>query len=85
MTNHVDEVARVVREEIVRQYRDDERGKCPAGVNYYEEHISPEHIAEAAMRAIVKQMRERTSPNSMFDEYMLRRLDTYVKEAGIDD
>lgn len=40
------------REEIVRQYREDERGKCPAGVNYYEEHVAPDLIARAVLEAI---------------------------------
>lgn len=37
----IERVARAVREEITRQYRDDERGKCPAGSYFYEEHIAP--------------------------------------------
>ena len=32
-------IATAVREEIVRQYRDDERRKCTAGVLYYEEEV----------------------------------------------
>jgi hypothetical protein len=39
------QLAVIIREEIVRQYRDDERGKCPAGAAYYEENISPWLIA----------------------------------------
>lgn len=48
----VKRVARAVREEIVRQYRDDERGRCPAGSAYYEEHIGPDLIARAAIAAM---------------------------------
>lgn len=43
-------VAKAVREEIVRQYRDDERRKCPAGTPFYEEEVSPLLIAEAALK-----------------------------------
>jgi hypothetical protein len=48
----VKRVARVVREEIVRQYRDDERRKCPAGTAFYEEHISPRLIAQRVVEAM---------------------------------
>lgn len=43
-------IANAVREEIVRQYRDDERRKCPAGVCYYEEEIMPWKIAVVAAK-----------------------------------
>jgi hypothetical protein len=43
-------IANAVREEIVRQYRDDERRKCPAGVLYYEEEIMPWLIAKVAAK-----------------------------------
>lgn len=45
----IERVARAIREEIVRQYRDNERQTFIAGVNYYEENISPELIARAAI------------------------------------
>lgn len=48
----VEEVARAVREEIVRQYRDDDRGKCPAGAFFYEQEIGPYLIASAAIAAM---------------------------------
>jgi len=47
-------VATAIREEIVRQHREDERSKCPAGRDYYEEHISPWLIAKEAI-AVVRQ------------------------------
>lgn len=40
-------IAKAIREEIVRQYRDDERRTCPAGAYYYEDQIAPFLIAEA--------------------------------------
>ena len=43
-------IATAVREEIVRQYRDDERRKCTAGVLYYEEEVMPWLIAKVAAR-----------------------------------
>jgi hypothetical protein len=42
----IEQLAKIIREEIVRQYREDERGKCPAGTAYYEETISPWLIAQ---------------------------------------
>ena len=44
-----EEIAQAIREEIVRQYRDDERGKCPAGSYFYEEYVSPALIADAIL------------------------------------
>jgi hypothetical protein len=52
MSIDVERVARAIREEIIRQYREDERGNCPGGVAYYEEHISPYQIATAAIAAM---------------------------------
>jgi hypothetical protein len=43
----VEEMARAIREEQVRQYRDDDRGKCPDAA-YYEEHVGPYALAQAA-------------------------------------
>ena len=43
-------IATAVREEIVRQYRDDERRKCTAGVLYYEEEVMPWLIVKVAAR-----------------------------------
>ncbi len=49
----VDRVARAVREEIVRQFRDNDRGKCPAGSAFYEEHIAPDQIARVAVAQVL--------------------------------
>ncbi len=54
MNEKVEQVALAVREEIVRQYRDDERSKCPAGAHYYEVHIAPDYIARVAIAAMRK-------------------------------
>lgn len=43
---------KAIREEIVRQYRDDDRGKCLAGTVFYEEHVQPELIARTALEAM---------------------------------
>lgn len=48
----IERVARAVREEILRQYRDDDRGKCPAGNAFYEDHVAPGLIARAAIGAM---------------------------------
>jgi N-acetylmuramoyl-L-alanine amidase len=45
-------IAKAIREEIVRQYRDDDRGKCPAGVPFWEEEVQPILLAETALRAL---------------------------------
>jgi hypothetical protein len=50
--NQIMAVAKAIREEIVRQYREDERRTCPAGADYYEEEISPYLIAEAVEKVI---------------------------------
>ena len=47
----IERIARAIREEIVRQSRDDDRGKCPAGVLFWEEEIQPILLAEVTMRA----------------------------------
>jgi hypothetical protein len=52
MSEMVERVALAIREELVRQYRDDERHKCPAGPAYYEEAISPTLIANVAIAAM---------------------------------
>ena len=48
-----DDAARIlkeaIREETVRQYRDNDRAKCPAGAYYYEEEIGPYLIAEVVI------------------------------------
>lgn len=41
----VERAQKLIREEIVRQYRDNERERCPAGAFYYEEEIGPYSIA----------------------------------------
>jgi hypothetical protein len=48
-TDTADRLASVIREEIVRQFRDNERHKCPAGCNFYEEHVSPLLIARCVL------------------------------------
>ncbi len=45
-------LAKAIREEIVRQYRDDERRTCPAGAFYYEQEISPYLIAEVVEKTL---------------------------------
>ena len=75
MTKHVDEVARDIA--VIED--------CNDGRMCLADYCPCRNKARAAMRAVVKQMRERTSANSMFDEYVLRGLNAYVKEAGIDD
>lgn len=49
------EVCRIIREEIVRQFREGEREKCAAGIAFYEEEVSPFLIA----RAVLQFMKER--------------------------
>lgn len=48
-------VAKAIREEIVRQYRDDDRRKCPAGVPFWEEEVQPMLLAEVALQVIHQQ------------------------------
>jgi hypothetical protein len=45
-------VATAIREEIVRQYRDDDRRKCPAGQAFWEEQIQPMLLATVAAKAM---------------------------------
>jgi hypothetical protein len=45
-------LARAIREEIIRQYLDDDRGKCPAGVQFWEEQVQPALLAEIVMRTV---------------------------------
>lgn len=45
-------LAKAIREEIVRQYRDDERRTFPGGSYHYEESQSPWLIARAALAAL---------------------------------
>lgn len=47
----VDSIADDVREEIVRQYRDDDRKKCP-NINFWEECVQPHLIALAVVNTI---------------------------------
>lgn len=44
----VEEMARAIREEQVRQYRDNDRANCPAGAAFYEENVGPYALAQAA-------------------------------------
>lgn len=44
-------VAKAIREEIVRQYRDQDRQKCPAGIPFWEEEVQPMLLAEVAIAA----------------------------------
>lgn len=48
----VAELAVAIREEIVRQYRDDDRRKCRVGIAFWEENVQPMLIAEVAIRFI---------------------------------
>lgn len=48
----VEKIARAIREEIVRQHREDERRTFPGGSHYYEETQSPWLIARAALAAL---------------------------------
>lgn len=48
----VEDTAKALREEIVRQYRDEDRRKCPAGVAFWEEHVQPVLLAEVALKAL---------------------------------
>ena len=50
-TGPIERVTHAVREEIVRQYRENERGKSPVGPAYYEEYVSPWLIAKCAIAA----------------------------------
>jgi hypothetical protein len=45
-------LTKIIREEIVRQYRDDERRKCPAGTPYYEEEVGPYLIARSVLSCL---------------------------------
>lgn len=54
MSEMIERVARAVREEIVRQFRDADRAKWPGGVHMYEEHVGPHLIASAAIQAMRK-------------------------------
>lgn len=54
----IEEASRAVREEIVRQYRDDERRKHQLGTYFYENEISPKYIARAAITAIREPTKE---------------------------
>lgn len=48
-------VANAIRQEIIRQYRDCDREKCPAGLAFWEDDIQPMLIAEVAVRALQQQ------------------------------
>lgn len=48
----IERMTAAIREETVRQYRDHDREKCPAGAAYYEEEIAPYQIARAALAAM---------------------------------
>jgi len=39
----------VIREEVVRQYRENERAACPGGAAFYEETVSPYLIAQRVL------------------------------------
>ena len=45
-------IAKAIREEIVRQHRDQDRQNCPAGSRFWEEEIQPMLLAEVAARNI---------------------------------
>jgi len=46
------QLSKAIREEIVRQYRDDDRRKCPAGIPFWEEEVQPMLLAEVALRVV---------------------------------
>lgn len=58
VTNLIERCAAAAREKIVRQYCDDERGHCPAGSAFYEEHIAPSQIARAVIAEFLAALRE---------------------------
>jgi hypothetical protein len=60
MSEMVELVAKAIREEIVRQYRDDDRSKFPAGLSFWEEQVQPWLIARAAIVAIESVNKSRT-------------------------
>lgn len=45
-------VAKAIRNEILRQHRDNDRAKCAAGVPFWEEEVQPMLLAEIAIRII---------------------------------
>lgn len=45
-------LAMIIRNEVVRQYREDECRKCHLGSAHYEEHISPYLIALRVLHEI---------------------------------
>ena len=51
-TNQTALVAKAIREEIVRQYRDNDRTKCRAGIPFWEEWVQPVLLAEVAICAV---------------------------------
>lgn len=75
MTQHVDEIARAVRKD---------RFERNFPLSTHDPDVEPREgdllDARAAMRAVVKQMRERTSSTSV-----IVFLTAYAKEAGIDE
>lgn len=49
----VEAMARAIREEVVRQYRDDDRKKWPGLTShFYEEYVAPRLVARAALSAL---------------------------------
>ena len=44
-------VAKAIREEIIRQYRDQDRQRCHAGSRFWEEEVQPMLLAEVAVAA----------------------------------
>lgn len=63
----IEQMSSAVREEIVRQYRDD-RGKCPGGAHFYEEHIAPNLVARAVLKAMNEPTHEMMT--AAFNDYM---------------
>lgn len=55
-------VATAIREEIVRQYRDDDRGKCRAGLPFWEEEVQPMLLAQAALAALGQHEQTQKAP-----------------------
>jgi hypothetical protein len=49
---NMEAVAKAIREEIIRQYRDQDRQRCPAGARFWEEEVQPMLLAEVAAAAL---------------------------------
>lgn len=48
----VEGLAAIIREEILRQYREQDRQRCPGGVAFWEEEIQAHSLANAVIAAM---------------------------------